>query len=118
MHDIDTEALSRKLVNNNKSNSLSVSAEEDTERVVQVTNENEDPLLRLNGYKVPEESLGRKLSKQGNILKAMTASENHLEKKLCSLENEKAPLEKSNDELMKKYGEQNTVLGGSVIKLE
>lgn len=63
-------------------------------------------MLRLNDYKVFEEILKRKLSKQDVISNAMTASEKQLKKKFSLMENEKGLLEKTNGELVKKYGAQ------------
>lgn len=58
----------------------------------------------------------QKLSEQDIILKAVTALAK-LFKKTSLLENEKTPLQKTSEELMTKYGEQNVVVGSSAEKL-
>lgn len=51
-------------------------------------------------------NLKQNVSEQKFLLKALTVSVTHLEKKLNSLENEKGPVRKINVELMERYGEQ------------
>lgn len=95
-----------------------VSAEEGARRVLEVTAERDDLLLRSNDYKVSKVNSKQKLSEQNDILKAMTASLKQLEKKLSSVMEEKRLLEKTNKRLMRMYGAQNTVMGrvGKLIK--
>lgn len=47
-------------------------------------------------------------------MKAMTASEKHLEKEVCLLQNETTLLLKIKEKLMRRYGDQKTVVRRSV----
>lgn len=62
--------------------------EEDTERVLEVTGDMVDCGKRLKDDKVTERYLDRKLFKLDLILKAVTALEKQLEKKVSSVVNE------------------------------
>lgn len=61
--------------------------------------------------------MGRKLSTQDVVSKVMTESMKQLKKKFGSVKNEKRLLKKTNEELMRNYGAQNTVVGKSMWKL-
>lgn len=64
-------------------------------------------------------SFKQKISEQDEFLKTLTVSMKHQKKKLSSLENKKFLLERTNAELLRMYGEQNTAVGrslGEVVK--
>lgn len=71
-------------------------------------------MLRSYDYKVSNKNLERKLFEQDVTLNAMVTSAKQLQKKFSLIENEKRQLVKTNDELMRKYGAQNIVVGKSV----
>lgn len=64
-----------------------------------------------------KEKLKRKSLERHVILKVMTDFVKHLKKKLSLLRNEMKLLEKMNDELMRRYGGQETVVGRSARRL-
>lgn len=101
----------RGLPRSNKRASFSVRAGEAVESVVEGTAEKDDCLLRLNDCNVCMENLERKPLGQEAILKAITASVMKPEKKLTTLNNEKRLLKKCNDEQMRTYCAQKTVVG-------
>lgn len=74
-------------------------------------------MLGLNDYKVYTNNLEQKLSKQDAILKAITVSVKQLEKMLSSVESEKRLLVETNEELMRKYHAQSTVVSKSVVRV-
>lgn len=57
------------------------------------------------------------MSRRDDTLKEITASFRQLEEKLISLRNEKRVPEETSEDLMRKYSEQNTVVGVSVGRL-
>lgn len=113
----DREGMSRKLRHSSKRKLPSRSADDGVESVVEVTVQRDDLLLQLKNYKVSTKHLVRKLSEEDVILKVMTSSMKQLIMKLCLLQNEKILLEKSNEQLINKYGEQKAVVGRRVCKL-
>lgn len=117
MRSTDSERLSRRLEDEFGNNAPSLSTEEAADRVVELTAEKDELVVRVNDYKVARENLERKLSEQDVILKAMTASVKNLEKTVSSLEEENRLLKKTNEELTATYGGQKTVVGKSVEKL-
>lgn len=82
-----------------------------------VTAEKDDLLLRLSSYLVSLENLERRRSEQDISLKATTAKVKQLKKKLSLLKIQKRLLEKTDKEVMRKYGEQNTIIRRIVMKL-
>lgn len=68
-----SERLSRKLENNEERNFVSIIVMDGVERVLEVTAEKDDFLLRLKDYKVFKNNVGRDLSEQDILLEAMTA---------------------------------------------
>lgn len=63
-----------------------------------------------------KENFGRNLSEQNVVSKAKTPLMKKLEKNLGSLQNEKRRLEKVNGMLIRRYGEQKTLVGRSFGK--
>lgn len=73
MRSTDFEGMSTRLGSNNERSSISVIMKEVVERVMEVTVERDDLLLRLNQYKESKDYLERILSEQSIILKAVQA---------------------------------------------
>lgn len=63
-------------------NFLSLSAEIAAERVMELTVQKDDLLLRLDDYKVPKKNLERRVSEDEVIVKEMSASVKQLIKKV------------------------------------
>lgn len=83
--------------------SLSIIAEEDAERVLDVTAKKDDLLPRLNDYMVARKTLKHQLLERDDILKDMKASVKQVEMAISCLDYEKRPLEKANEKLMERY---------------
>lgn len=64
--------------------------EKGSDRVFEATAGRGDLLLRLNDCKVTKENVERELSEQNVIVKSITVSLKHQQKKLNSLDNAKA----------------------------
>lgn len=67
-------------------------------------------MLPLSNYNVPNKYLIKALQEQDVMSKSLTASVMLLKIKLKSSENEKRLVEKNNVELMRKYGEHDTMV--------
>lgn len=104
------------LGHNVESNSLSLSVEEVAVELLEIKAERHNLLLRLNTYRASSKKMERRLSEQDDILKTMTASMKHLEKKVTSLENKKRHLESTSEELVRRHGGEGKVVGRSVRK--
>lgn len=87
------------------------------ERVLEITAERDDILLRLNDHSVSNEALERKMSKQDAIFTAKTAPIKQLEKKLSLLKYENRLLEETNEEVMRPFAEQDQAVRRVVTKL-
>lgn len=98
-------------------NLLSVSVEEGTQRLLKVRVQRNDLLQGLKNYKLSKENWERNLLERECTLKAITASVKHLRKKWSSSEYEHRSAEKTVEELMTTYSEQQTVEAGSLEKL-
>lgn len=78
------------------------------------TGEYVDFLLRLDDYTVSDINLEQKLSEYNVISRTIIACVKNLEKNLGFFANEKGQPEKSDEDLMREYGEQETVIERSV----
>lgn len=73
-------------------------------------------LLRLNDCNVFQKILECQVSEHKVVLKVMTVSVRHLEKKSSSLDNEKRLLENTNKELMRRSAEDKNLVGKGARK--
>lgn len=115
MHSTDPEHITRSLKDKTERHSVSCSRNVAVETIMEFTAERDYCLLRLNDYKVSKEIWNEEYQK--NIVKAITASSNQLEKKVNSLKDGNRLIRKTNKEFMRKYREQNTVVGRNLAKV-
>lgn len=113
----DSERLSRRLGSNNERKSLLISVQEGAERVSEVTAEKDVLLLPFHDYNLTKENQKRKHLVRNVSLKANTVSWKYLAKKFSSSENKMRLLEKTNEGLLRRYGDQKKAVGSSVRKL-
>lgn len=84
---------------------------------MELTAKRDDLLLQLYDNKGSKKYLERKVSEKEVVLKAMTVSAKQLEKMVCSLRNDTKFLQKTNDELLRRQVEQETIVRRRVTKL-
>lgn len=104
MRSKESEKLSRRLQDKVKRNSFSLSSKIDMEKVMQLTAETDDLLIRLNNYDMSKKHLEQKVFEQKLILKALTASVMQLEMRVPFLRDQRKLLQKTKKWLMRNYG--------------
>lgn len=113
----DSERMSATLEYNDVQDSSQPSILGTTDRVSDLMAESDELFVRLNEYKASNNNLQRKVFEQIVIMKAMTGSFKQLKRELNYIYDEINLLQKTDEEVLGSYGEDNTVVRRRIEKV-